>query len=672
MSDTIDVRPAPAPAAGAGRAFTWTAVAAATAAAMTLVHLLQVQFLLLPTGLFKTAHLSLGTLVVCLYALTERDRTWGRLLAVLAAAMTVGAAAYIFQQYGQLVSDRAIFANTADTVVSMVLLTATLYAAWKEWGWGIPALAIGALFYGYFGYLLPGELLFHGGIPLGRLMSYTAIPFFQGLLGGLTELSASTIFMFLFFGAVLSTTGGLDFIMEIGRRLSGNTRAGPAQVAVVSSGLMGMISGSTVANIASTGSITIPLMKQCGFRPAFAGAVEAAASMGGQLTPPVMGLAAFLIVGLTGTPYSDVMIASIIPAAIYYAYLIVAVHIRAVKMDIKAGSLGAEDVPEHLRTMPWPRFIVRYLHILAGIVVLILLLLQQMPPGIAAFYSSIFMLALETGRILLFVRGPLSRRLKEIVTILYAALAEGGRSGAQVAVILGVIGILVDILTVTGFAQKLSGSMLDLANGHAGLLSLIVAGACMVFGLGLPTPASYLIVALLGAPALVNTGVPLLAAHLFVFYFANVSALTPPVAIGALVAANIAKAKFLPTALASIRLSLPAFLLPFLFLAHPEILGLAGAPWQWILFGLFAFVGVTALNIAFEGQALARLGPVGRLVMAGGGAAMLEPGLTSTLIGAAVIVAVLLAQWWTQGNQAPATRRFGRWAGAKITTRDGG
>ena len=626
-----------------GTGLDWRVVTSAVAAVMAVTQLLQIEYLLLPDGLVKTAHLCFGVLVVSLTVLEKDGRKAFRMLAALSAILSVLGGAYVFYAYDELIGDRAIFANGWDVTFSIVLLIATLFAVWREWGWGIPALALAALLYGYYGYLMPGELLFHGGIPLSRIMSYTAIPFFQGLLGGLTGLSAGVIFVFLFFGAVLAATGGIDFILEVARRCGGSSRAGPAQVAVISSGLMGMISGSTVANIAPTGSITIPMMKRFGFKPHFAGAVEAAASMGGQLTPPVMGLAAFLIVGLTGIPYTEVMVAAIIPAMIYYLYLMIAVHVRATKVQIDPQSVD-DSMENPLRGLSWSALLARHLHILLGIALLIVMLMRQMPPRISALYGSLFMLVLDAARTILFSAGSLQERLKAVGRTLYDALAAGGRSGAQVAVILAAIGILVEILTVTGFAQKLSGAMLAIADGRPWLLSMIVAGACMVFGLGLPTPAAYLIVALLGAPALVETGVPILAAHMFVFYFANVSALTPPVAIAALVAANIAKAKFLPTAFASVRLSLPAFLLPFLFLAHPQILGLAGGPMDWIIFGLSALIGVSAINSAIEDFTLIRLGILGRLLMGIGGAAMIVPGLTSTLAGAALIVAVLFVQ----------------------------
>jgi TRAP-type uncharacterized transport system fused permease subunit len=343
--------------------------------------------------------------------------------------------------------------------------------------------------------------------------------------------------------------------------------------------------------------------------------------MGGQLSPPIMGLAAFLIVGLTGVPYSEVMIAAIIPAMIYYAYLMIAVHVRAVKRDIDTRTLEIDALGEDLSNVPWSVLLLRNMHIILGITLLIYLLTLQMPPGLAALAGSGFMLVMHGVCLLLFGKGSFGVRLRNVAVNVYSALESGGRSGAQVAVILAVIGVLVEVLTVTGFAQKLSGSMLEIADGRPWLLSMIVALACMVFGLGLPTPAAYLLVALLGAPALVEIGVPLLAAHFFVFYFANVSALTPPVAIAALVAANIAKAKFLPTALIGIRLSLP-----------------------WVVFGLSALVGVVAINAALEGYAIAPLGIIGRVVMIVSGALMLLPGLTSTLIGAGLIVSILLAQ----------------------------
>lgn len=617
---------------------------ALVAALMSVVQIVQTQYIVLPTGLFKVAHVCLGGTVVCLAVYSVQRWRPDRILAPIAIACLLVAGGYCFYAYKSLVAERAIFANGADVAMSVVFLVGALYASWRQWGWAIPVLALTALLYSYFGYLLPGDLLYHGGMSLKRLMSYTAIPFFQGLLGGLTELSASTIFIFLLLGGVLMATGGVNFILEMARRLGGSSRAGPAQIAVISSGLMGMISGSTVANIASTGSMTIPMMKRLGFRPEFAAAVEASASMGGQLTPPVMGLAAFLIVGLTGTPYAEVMIAAIIPAAIYYLYLMAAVHICAAKYGIDARVVADAAQASGLEHLSILNLVARYIHLVAGVALLVGLLFQQMPAGVSALYAAVFMLAADVVKRMLFGRGGLYERVRDCAAVVFRALEEGGRRGAEVAVILAVIGILVEVLTVTGFAQKLSGAMLELADGRPGALSLIVAMSCVVFGLGLPTPAAYLLVALLGAPALVATGVPLLAAHMFVFYFANVSALTPPVAIAALVAANIAQARFLATAVLCIRLSLPAFLLPFLFLTHPQILGLAGDPWEWAVYGIVALVAVLAMNMALEGYAIGRLGIVSRLLLIVSGAAMLLPGLWPTLAGGAIFALTLAMQ----------------------------
>ena len=360
----------------------------------------------------------------------------------------------------------------------------------------------------------PARFFFHGGIALQRLLAYTSIPYFQGLLGGLTALSAGTIFLFMLFGGALKATGAIDFIVRIGFAVGRRSKAGPALVAVTSSGLMGTVSGSTVANVASTGALTIPLMKRYGFSGQFSAAVEAVASTGGQLMPPVMGLAAFLIVGMTGIAYNQVMLAAVAPALIYYAYLMMAVHLRAsnVGLDAREQVLANDD------GVTLGQAAKRQWHLAIAIALLVWLLVTGTPAGMAALIAVSVLLGLDFLITLIVGRGSRAS-FGEGLGRIANGLIEGARAGAAVATVIAVIGVLIEVLTVTGFAQKLSFFMLDLSDGSLFTLSIVVALSCLVFGLGLPTSASYFIVALFGAPALVELGVPLLAAHLFVFLF---------------------------------------------------------------------------------------------------------------------------------------------------------
>jgi len=626
------------------------------AVAMALVHIVQTFVFILPSGQFKNLHLGLALLILIL-GFFEKSRTdkiglriWFSILLALAAVIVV----YIHVEYQDLVNVRAFKASGWDLAIAVLLFFTALYVCGREWGWTIPLLALLSVVYGFYGKYIPGELFAHAGITLPRLISYTSIPFFQGLLGGLTGLSASTIFMFMLFAGVLKVTGGLDFIITLAYTIGGRSRAGPAQVAVVASGLMGMISGSTVANVAATGSVTIPMMKRYGFKGEFAGGVEAVASTGGQVTPPVMGLAAFLIVGITGIPYVEVMTAAAVPALIYYLYLMVSVHIQALKMglDARTQSIPVDDETGMPANVTLAAALKEYGHLLLGIAILIYFLVINMPPGTAALYSILALLVLDAGKRLIVGRHTPVKAFVGVLKMVFQGLEAGARSGAQVAVVIGVMAILIDLLSVTGFAQKLSFLMLDLAGDNLSLLMGIAALTCLAFGLGLPTTASYILVALLGAPALVQLGVPLLAAHMFVFYFANVSAITPPVAIAALIASNIAKADFFKTALYSVRLGLPGFVLPFLFITHPQLLGLSGTFVQQLIFALSAFVAITLINLILEGYFLTRLRLWEKALLAVATTGLIHPGEVATVVGAGALLVVTMRQFLARRKPA--------------------
>lgn len=606
------------------------------------IHIMQLATFSLPSGQFRNFHLGFA-IIIGFLALIERsgpEQSVRRTAFWLLAALAVGLMAYIHVEYQALTQVRSFLPNAADMTVGALLLLAALVLSGFQWGWTIPAMALIGIAYGLWGYLMPGDIFFHGGIAPQRLLGYTSIPYFQGLLGGLTSLSAGTIFMFMLFGGALKATGAIDFIVQIGFTIGRRSRAGPALVAVISSGLMGTVSGSTVANVASTGALTIPLMKRYGFKGEFAGAVEAVSSTGGQLMPPVMGLAAFLIVGMTGLPYNSIMLAALAPALIYYAYLMFSVQLRAVNLNLDARESDVLDDGPGLAEVAKGQW-----HLAVSIAVLVWLLVSGIPAGNSALISVLLLLGLDI--VVTVTRGRFSfESIREALARVVNGLVEGARSGAAVATVIAVIGVLIELLTVTGFAQKLSFAMLDLSDGSLFTLSIVVAVSCLVFGLGLPTSASYFIVALFGAPALVETGVPLLAAHMFVFYFANLSAVTPPVAVAALVGANIAKASFWGTSFNAVRLALPGFLMPFLFLFEPEILGLGDDFGRQAIAVGQAIVATGALNCALEGRIFARISIVERVVLAVAALGLLYWNVQIELASLAVIALLAAWNWW--------------------------
>ncbi|MBU0725983.1 MAG: TRAP transporter fused permease subunit [Alphaproteobacteria bacterium] len=618
-------------------------VAGLLSIAFVLVHVFQLSTYFLPSGEFKVVHIA-GGIALTFLALAVKDGT-GRLERwhfVLLALLTLFPLGYILIEHDAIATQRQFMVSSNDIAVAVLFLALALYAAWREWGLIMSGLAIATLLYGYYGYLVPGELFFHAGIGLQRLIGYTSIPYFQGLLGGLAELSAGTIFPFMLFAAALEMTGCVDYIMGTAYRVGGKTRAGPAQIAVIGSGLMGMVSGSSVANVASTGALTIPLMKRFGFKPEFAGAVEAVASTGGQITPPIMGLAAFLIVGITGIPYVEIVKAAVFPALIYYGYLMVAVHIRAIKRNIdvrdRAEELGKEFLPE-----PFLKATLRNLPFYIATTYLVVVLISGMSPGAIAIEATGILIGLSILRDWVINWDGVTGRLVHTAQLLGRIAYSGALRGAQVAIVVAVIGVLVDILVVTGFAQKLSFAMLDMAGGELWPLLLIAAVSCLAFGLGLPTSAAYILVALLGAPALIQVGVPLLAAHMFVFYFANISSITPPVAVASLIAAKIAGASYFRTGFIGMRLGLPGFLLPFLFAIHPEILGIDSTLPYVAMVSAMAFVGVVSVNLILEGHFLLPLNWLQRALLLPAAAGLLMPGLTSSAIGLCFFA--LVAGW---------------------------
>lgn len=614
-------------------------------------HVNQVFTFYLPSGQFKIMHVGGTVVLLMLFASAFAQRTSSRILHLILALAAAAVIWYVFAEFRALTRQRSFLPNDADLVVALVFLALCLYASMREWGWVVSTIAIVGLLYGYFGQAMPEGLLYHGGLDFKRLIGYTSIPYFQGLLGSLSELSAGTIFPFMIFAAALQATGCVDFIMRLAYRIGGKTRAGPAQIAVISSGFMGMVSGSSVANVASTGALTIPLMKRVGFKPEFAGAVESVASTGGQITPPVMGLAAFLIVGLTGIPYGEIIVAAVFPAFIFYAYLIIAVHLRAVKFDLDATK--QKELTEYFASSDgiW-RDILKHLHFFIATGYLVFILIALNMPGRAALQATAIIVVLFLLReIATLWRGPvaiLTNTLRLLCRIAY----DGALRGAQVAVVVAVIGVLVDILAVTGFSQKLSFFMLELAGGNLAILLIVAALACLAFGLGLPTSAAYILVALLGAPALVALGVPLLAAHMFVFFFANISAITPPVAICCLVAAKIAQGSFFKTSFIAVRLGLPGFILPFLFVVHPEILGIDASFIETVFVTVLALLGVVTINVIIEGYLLRPVTWIERILLLPAGLGLIHPSLWASIFGIALLGLIALRQWQANARES--------------------
>ncbi len=540
-----------------------------------------------------------------------------RVLAWILASATVVACLYLVTQHTELVR-RSGAPTAADLVLGGVAVVAVLELARRTTGWGLVTVAVAALVYAVAGPHLPG-ILAHRGYGPGRLIEHLYLST-EGIWGVPLGVSADFVYLFILFGALLDAAGGGALLIALARGVAGRTRGGPAKTAAVASAFMGSLSGSAVANVVTTGSFTIPLMKRAGFRPAFAGAIEAAASTGGQLMPPVMGAGAFILATWTSIPYAQVALAAAVPAALYYVALLMAIHFRAGRMGIEPDpGTDADDGPVLVR-----------LPLLLPLAVVVFFLATGRSPMRAAFWgvtSAVGVGLLRRPRL----DGPALRRA-----------VEGAATGAvQVAAACAAAGIVVGVASLTGIGLRLSGLIVTLSGGHLLPALGLTALGSIVLGMGLPTTAAYVVLAALGAPALVELGVPLLAAHLFIFYFGCISNVTPPVSLAAYAAAGLSGASPMTTALHAMVLAGAGFLVPFMFVYGPPLL-LQGGVGEILLAVTTATAGVTALAAAGMGWLRGPLSPVFRGLLAAAALALIFPGVWTDGFGLAILGLALL------------------------------
>ncbi|MGY8799799.1 MAG: TRAP transporter permease [Longimicrobiales bacterium] len=530
------------------------------------------------------------------------------------AGITVLVCGYLASQNQQLVS-RSANPTQLDLIAGGVLILLVLELARRATGWGLVTVCLLALGYAFAGPYLPGFLA-HRGYGVVRLVEQLFLST-EGIWGVPLGVSADFVYLFVLFGAVLDVAGGGALLIALANRVAGRTRGGPAKTAAVASALMGSLSGSAVANVVTTGSFTIPLMKRAGFRPFFAGAIEAAASTGGQLMPPVMGAGAFILATWTNIPYLEVAAAAVIPAILYYAALIAAIHFRAGRMGIEpAGTGDVEKVSDRL-------------HLLLPLAAIVILLGMGRSPMRAAFWG------VTSAFVMAYLRPATRPSLPEIRTVMERA----GRGAVQVAAACAAAGIVVGVASLTGIGLRMSELIIQVSGGNLLSALMLTALGSIVLGMGLPTTAAYVVLAALGAPALVQLGVPLLAAHLFIFYFGCISNVTPPVSLAAFAAAGISGAPPLKTAMTAAVLAGAGFVVPFMFVYGPPLLLVGTIPEITLAF-VSAIVGVTALAAAGMGFARRPIAWWERVILFVAALALVLPGLATDGAGLVGVVVV--------------------------------
>ena len=452
----------------------------------------------------------------------------------------------------------------------------------------------------------------------------------DGIFSTPVNVCSKFIVVFIIFGAFLERSGIADFFINISNAIVGRFSGGPAKVAVVVSAMEGMVSGSSVANTVGSGSVTIPLMKKTGYKPEFAAAAEASASTGGQIMPPIMGAAAFLMAENIGVPYSNIVVRAILPAVLYFAGVFIAVHLEAKKEGLRG--LSKEELPRFLPLL-------KQSYLLLPLILLVYL--------VGTSQRSI-QYAAALAIIAVVVVGLFNKENRITLKRIWAALAAGGQGMITVAAACGVAGIIAGTITMTGLANVILNGIVTLAGDQVIIALVLTMLCCIILGMGVPTTANYCIMAATCAPILVRMGVPPLAAHFFVFYFGIVADLTPPVALAAYAGAAIAQANPMKTAFTATKLAIGAFIVPFVFALSPAMLFIDTTVWEVILICITSLIGIFAVSASLLGYLLSDMAWYQRIMSAVGGLLLIYPGLVTDLIGVGLVAIVLVLQLFSR------------------------
>lgn len=553
---------------------------------------------------------------------------WAWMVDLLLFVLTVAVTIYFINGTSlQALSRRGIQGITQnDLIFGVILIVLILFVGWRTVGPALTILSLIFLGYAFFGRSMPA-LIAHKGYNIKKITDYVAWTS-ESIFGSCIGASASFVALYILFGELLNVFGAGQFFIDIAYALTGRMRGGPAEAAVVSSALMGSINGSAVANVVTTGTFTIPLMKKVGYEPAFAGAVEAVASTGGQLLPPVMGAAAFVMADLTGIPYSTIVIAAVIPGLLYYTSLGIAVYLQARKKGL--GCEEAERLPKVKEVLKKGWF-----HAIP-IAVLIVMLLGF---GYSANTSCLWaMVSLLIVGIINTLRTEKRLPIKEIVDSLIA----GAKTTVPVAIACACAGIVIGIVSMTGIGVKFTTIVFRLSGGNMFAMLLMIMLACIVMGMGLPSTAAYIIAAAIGAPALIQAGIPDIAAHMFVFYFAIISFITPPVAMSAYAAAGIAKSKVGKTGWLAFMLGLSGFIIPFIYVYRPAMLIGFGPVLDTLWVIIVSAVGTSMMSVSIIGWLKRNLTIIERVLIIISAVLLIFPAMWCDIAGLGLAAVMLI------------------------------
>ncbi|RCW48628.1 TRAP transporter permease [Halanaerobium sp. MA284_MarDTE_T2] len=602
------------------------------AVSLSLFHLYTAGFGILLALKQRSVHLGfIFTLIFLLYPPVKGKKNNKIFLFfdIIMAGLSIVISSYIFINYQELVRRAGMFTQL-DYIMAITAIIVVLEGTRRVIGPELPVISVLFLAYAHYGPQMPG-MLAHRGYSWSRIASHMYFTT-EGIFGIPLGVSATYIFLFLLLGSFAKRTGLGDLFIDLAMALTGKTTGGPAKAAVISSGFMGSISGSSVANTVTTGSFTIPLMKRVGYKPRFAAAVEAAASTGGQIMPPIMGAAAFIMSEFIGVPYANIAKAAILPAILYYFSVGLMVHFEAKKLGLKG--MNKNQIPKLLNVLK------NRGHMILPLVIIFYYLFKGYTPLRAAYIGILVSFALS------FLKKDTRMSLKDLID----TLKEGAISALGVAAACASVGFIVGSTTLTGLGLKFTTITVSLAHGNLFLALFFTMVACTILGTGLPTTATYIVLATMAAPALTELGVPILAAHLFVLYFGVVADLTPPAALAAYAGAGIAESNPLKTGFTAVKLAFAGFVVPFIFAYSPSLLLINTNLVGVIIITMSSLIGVFALSAGVLGYLKRRTTIIEQLLLGISAVGLLFPGWESDLFGITILSIVIFMQFTTDNT----------------------
>ncbi|HLR72880.1 MAG TPA: TRAP transporter permease [Pseudogracilibacillus sp.] len=608
----------------------WSWVVAFLGIALTVFHLYAGYFGTLPSQQQGAVHLgtALG-LIFLLYPIKsgwqKKQKTVPWYDVILAfTAMYVTYHKIIF--FDSIIESRIFGYSTVDVIISVVAILLLLEATRRTVGMPIVIVASVMIAYALFGNHIPTQILSHPGFSYDKVATNL---WFQesGIFGTPIQISAKFIYLFLFFGVILVHTGIGRFLNDLAFALTGRYTGGTAKAAVVASAFQGTISGSSVGNTVASGSFTIPMMRKAGFSPEFAAGTEASASTGGQIMPPVMGAAAFIMMEYLGVDYSTIMLAAVIPALLYFTGIFIGTHFEAKKLGI--FGLPKSQLPDLKEQM------VRYGYMLLPVFIIVGTIMIGFTPQRAAI------LGILSAYLVSFIRKESRLSIKKT----FMVLEQGARVALPVIAAVATAGIIAGVVSITGLGGKFATGIIALSNGHLFLALFFTMIACLILGMGLPTTANYVVTATIAAPALINGfDIAPIAVHMFVFYFGIVADITPPVCLAAYAGAGIARANPFKSGVTAVKLAIAAFIIPYIFIYNPIIVLVDVTPVSLIIAIVSSVIGMVAVSSSVIGFFVAHSKAFERLILFAGGLALILPGIATDVVGIVAIVFVWFLQ----------------------------